>query len=120
MNKISNTKELKLAIAALEAKRSDEGRVVKEQFLNIQAQLQPLNVLKNTVKGFMTSTELKNSILDLSMGASAGYLIKSMFNGESKSVFKRLVSIATQSLVSAEVVKKGGQLRKWFSSLAKK
>jgi hypothetical protein len=120
MNNISNIDQLKLAIAALETKRTDQGQVVKEQFLNIQEQLQPVNMLKNTVKDFIASNELKNGIIDVSMGAAAGFLVRKIFNGESKNIFQKLLTVATESFVSTEVARKGDQLRSWLSSLVKK
>jgi hypothetical protein len=120
MNKISNIDELTMAIEALEVKKTAEGLVVKEHFILIQNELSPSNLLINGLKGLISSKELKHEIVDVSIGAAAGYLVKKVTVADSQNIFQKMLSIATQSFVSAEVAKNGEQIRTWVSTFLKK
>lgn len=120
MEKISNSDELDLAIAALELKQTNEGLILKEQFIIVQESLRPANLIKRAFYNLVTSTELKHGVVDVSMGVTAGFLTKELLKGDSPNVLKKLLSSAAQSFVSAEVIKNGDRIRSWASSFFNK
>lgn len=119
MGKISNSDELALAIAALETKRTNEGLLVKEQFIAVQESLEPANLIKRAFYSLATSAELKHGVVDVSMGVTAGFLTKQLLKGDSPNILKKLFSSAAQSFVSTEVTKNGDRIRSWASSFFK-
>lgn len=116
MEKISNSLELRLAIAVMENKQTNEGLILKEQFILVQESLTPANLIKNAFYNLVTSTELKHGVIDVSMGVTAGYLTKELLNGDSPNILKRIFTSAVQSFVSTEVTKNGDRIRTWASS----
>ncbi|HEY6438123.1 MAG TPA: hypothetical protein VIY47_16145, partial [Ignavibacteriaceae bacterium] len=56
--------------------------------------LKPLNLIKNTFKQATGSADLKENLLNTSVGLTAGYLSKIIFEGVSKNPLKKLLGSA--------------------------
>lgn len=120
MEKISNSTDLKAAIAKLELQRTEEGQIVKQQFMRIQDDLRPANLLKNAFKDLVASPELKYGVIDVSIGVAAGSLAKKAIIGDSQNSMRELLASAAESFVTKEVTKNGERIRSWGHTLLEK
>ena len=90
MEKINSTAALKAAILQLETKQSDEGKVVKEQYLKAYESVKPINLVKSTFREITASPDLKDELFSTSVGLVAGYVSKVLFQGTSHSPVRKL------------------------------
>ena len=94
MEKICNVTDLDAAILNLENVQKNDKAKLKEQFNYTYESLKPLNFLKDILKNASESDDLKESILNNSIGLTAGYFSKLMFESSSKSPIKKIVGNA--------------------------
>jgi hypothetical protein len=90
MEKITSEASLKAAILQLELKQAEERKVLKEQYLLAYESMKPINLIKTTFKEVTASPELKDEILNTSIGLATGYLSKMLFQGASHSPVRKL------------------------------
>jgi hypothetical protein len=105
MANINSEQELKDAILQLESKRTDEGKELKEQFFIAYESIKPINLIKSTFKEAAASTDIQDNILTTSVGLTAGYLSKKIFEGTSHSPLKKLFGTALLFGVTQAVAK---------------
>lgn len=92
MEKITATTELKNAILLLEAEQRDKGIALKEQFQNIN----PLNLIKETLKDEKTSSGIIENMIVSGLGMATGYLAKKIFVGSSANLFRKMLGSVVQ------------------------
>ena len=90
MGKINSEAELKAAIVQLEIKQADERKLLREQYLLAYESIKPINLIKSTFKEVTASPELKDEILNTSIGVAVGYASKVLFQGASHSPVRKL------------------------------
>ena len=90
MEEINSEAALKAAIIRLEIKQADERKVLREQYLLAYESIKPINLIKSTFKEATASPELKEEILNTSIGLAAGYASKVLFQGASHSPVRKL------------------------------
>jgi hypothetical protein len=105
MQKITSSMELRAAIVSLEIAQEQEAIALKEEFYVAYQAVQPINILKNTVKEALQSQDLKNDLINASVGAVFGYVSKKLFEGENHSPTRKLVGKAIMVGVMDAVVK---------------
>jgi hypothetical protein len=94
MENINSADDLKAAILQLENKQKQQGELVKEQFTDTFDSLKPVNIIKNIFKEATASPELKGNILNTSLGLTAGFFAKKLFEkGSANPVRKILGSV---------------------------
>jgi hypothetical protein len=94
MQKINSAASLREAILQLESRQADEGKILKDQFHLAYESVKPVNLIKNTLKQAAASVDLKENLLNTSLGLTAGYLSKKLFESTSNSPFKKLFGSA--------------------------
>jgi hypothetical protein len=94
MEKINSETDLREAIVQLENKWIDDGKLVKEQFFLTIESIKPINLIKSTFKDAVASPDIKGKILNTSVGLTAGFLSKLIFQGVLKSPLNRLIGTA--------------------------
>ena len=94
MQKNNSDTSIKDAILALSHQQAEEGRLLKEQFNLVYESIKPINIIKNTFKQAAASEELKENILNTSLGLAVGYLSKVLFEDVSTSPLKKLIGTA--------------------------
>lgn len=103
MEKIYSLSDLNNAILLLESKQAVEEMKLKEQFQLTYESLKPLNILKNIFKQASKSEDLKENIINNSIGLTAGYLSKMMFekttNSPLKKIFGTIVLFSVKKIV---------------------
>ena len=90
MEKITSEAGLKAAILQLELKQAHERKVLRAQYLLAYESMKPINLVKSTFKEVTASPELKDEILNTSIGLATGYLSKMLFQGASHSPVRKL------------------------------
>jgi hypothetical protein len=91
MQKIITETDLRVAILELESKQAEEARLMKTQFLVTVESIKPVNLIKSTLMEAVQSDDLQNNILNSTIGISAGYISKALFQGISGSPAKKIL-----------------------------
>ncbi|MBN1989338.1 MAG: hypothetical protein JW783_08085 [Bacteroidales bacterium] len=116
MANITSTTELKNAIVALETEQRAKGVELKEQFSVAYKSVDPIDLIKETIKGGIISPGVIENIIVGGVGLASGYLTRKIFVGSSANLIKKLLGSALQlgatALVTqnAQTIKYVGQL----------
>ncbi|MCX6306399.1 MAG: hypothetical protein NT040_15660 [Bacteroidetes bacterium] len=94
MEKINSETTLRAAIERLEFRQAEEGKVLKEHFLIAYESIKPVNLVLNTFREIMASRDLKDNIINTSVGLAAGYLSKLVFERGTRNPVKKLAGNA--------------------------
>jgi hypothetical protein len=94
MENINSESGLKNAIFLLELRQKEEGEMLKEEFNVAVESIKPLNLIKSTFKGVAESDEIKDNILNTSVGLAAGFVSKKLFVSVSHSPIKNILGTA--------------------------
>ena len=105
MQKINSEASLREAILQLEQKRAVEGIMLKEQFLLAYDSVKPINLIMSTFNEIVASRELKSNLLNTSVGLTAGYLTKLLFERGTKNPVKKLMGNALMMSIVNIIVK---------------
>ena len=90
MQKTDLSSGLREAILVLEKRQAAEGKTLKDHFLQAYESMKPINLIKNTFKEVTESNELKDNIINTSVGLATGYVSKKLFIGSSHNPVKKL------------------------------
>jgi hypothetical protein len=105
MKNITTTLDLTNAIQLLEAKQANEWMLLKEQAHITHENLKPLNIIKSSIKGFSTTPDLKDNILNTTLSIAAGYLSKKVAIGNTHNPISQLMGTLLQIGVTSMVSK---------------
>lgn len=105
MKKTDSETRLREAILKLEKQQAEQTAQLKEQFHLAAQSLQPLNLLKKTFKAAAAAQDLKQDIINTSVGIGAGYLSKRFLKDVSKSPSKKLIGAALLLGITAVIAK---------------
>lgn len=94
MQTINSASDLRDAILLLEVKQAEEEKMLREQFQLTYESIKPINLIKNTLKEVVHSGDLKDNILSTSVGLTAGYLSKVLFEIVTPSPLRKLLGTA--------------------------
>lgn len=100
MQKITSSTELRAAIVELELAQKSQGASLKNEFLVAYEAVQPINIIKSTVKQAIHSKDLKDDLINASVGMAVGYVSKELFEAESHSPARKLMGTAIMFGVS--------------------
>jgi hypothetical protein len=120
MIQINNHQALHERLLVLEMSQIEAGRALRESACGLLEVLEPGKMLLNSLKGFATSTEVKNEILGLSMGMGSGYIAKKFVIGDSSNPFKLMLGNLVGVLVSKEVAGNSEKIQSVLTTLVKK
>jgi hypothetical protein len=119
MQKINSAAALRDAIVQLEIAHAEEGKILKQQFHLAYESIKPMNLIKSAFKEAVESPDLKNDIINTSVGLAAGYLSKLLFVNVSHNPIKRLLGIALQFGITQVVAKNPGAVKSIGKELMK-
>lgn len=105
MEKITNITELNAAILLLEAKKTLEGCMLKEQFKTTYESLRPINLIKSTFSELASAPDFKNDLLNTSLSLAVGYLSKKVAIGTTNNPIKQILGTILQMGVTSIVSK---------------
>lgn len=105
MEKISSEIDLRAAIIALEKKQLEEANLMKAQFSLAYESVKPINLIKSTFKEVASSEEIKDHLINTTIGITAGYLSKKLFEGVTHTPLRKLLGSALMFSISNVVAK---------------
>jgi len=91
MQKINTGISLREAIVLLEIKRAVEEKSLREQLHLTYESMKPINIIRNTYHEIAESEDLKDNLVNTSVGLVIGYLSKTLFEGVSHSPVRKLI-----------------------------
>jgi hypothetical protein len=100
MQNINSEADIRIAIRQLEQQQAIEWPLLRTQFLATYEGLKPLNILKNSIKDFKLSPDLKEDLLGTTMGLTAGYLSKKLLVGDSQNPLKKILGTVIELGIS--------------------
>ncbi|PWA04790.1 hypothetical protein [Flavobacterium psychrotolerans] len=114
MQVINNNKSLAEAIALLENVQQSEGNLLVQHFKFTIHSLNPLNMIKEKFNETISSPNLKNKIIQETIGLATGLLTNKLILGSSNNIVKKVLAtvvqtgIARMSEIDPKSVKKNG------------
>ena len=106
MENISSTAELTEAIRILEIEQYGRLQVMREKFELTVESLRPVNIIGSTLKDMVSSPNLINNILGVSVGLFTGYLSrKAIFAGVANNKYRRIFGNVLQYGVASVVAR---------------
>jgi len=94
MEKITTIADLREAILRLEYRKTEEEYMLKRHFHQAYDSIKPINLLKKTIHDAAASIDLKDNMLNTSIGLGAGYLAKLLLTGATRNPITKLVGSA--------------------------
>lgn len=116
MQTIVTESDLRNAILQLESRQADENILMKAQFLIAVESIKPINLIKSAFIEATESEDLQANFVNTSIGLSAGYVSKMLFQGISHGPLRKIIGTAImfgiKNLVAQnpETVKTGGRI----------
>jgi hypothetical protein len=99
------------SIAVLELKKKEQEQDLIVHFKKTKESLKPLNLIKNGFKGMINSPDVKDNLLNASMGMGAGIASKKILFGRSSGIIKNVVGSAVELAVANLVSSKGNFIK---------
>lgn len=111
MSPITNTASLQNAIEQLELQQANELILLKATFNSTAESLQPLNIIRSTLRNAMTAPDLKEDAIKAAIGVTTGVLVKKLMIGKTINPFKKLLGIIIEMTVANKVVKNADNIK---------
>ena len=103
MKKISSTYELNEAINSLSLQQSNQGKLLKDQFLTTIRYFKPANLIKETFNEVVNSPELVKNIVSTSLGITTGFITKKVIIRNSGNILLKLIGNIIQFGVTTAI-----------------
>ena len=91
MNKITSSTELREAIFRMEIKQAEDGRLLKQQFVQTYESMKPVNIIKNSIKEFAATPNIKENLFKAGINMAANYFLKSSLANSAKNPIKKVL-----------------------------
>lgn len=105
MEKPDLLRELQLTIIEMEYAHKQDGTELRQSFRDVLNSFRPIQLIKETFTKVAESGKIKDSILNMLISASAGYLSKKIVESGSKNIFKTMLGTVVMFGVSSLVSK---------------
>ena len=93
MNTITSSAELREAILRLEIKQGEDARLLKEEFIKTYESMKPVNIIKNTIKEIVATSNIKENLLKGVINLASNYFLKGSLVNSTKSPVKKILQI---------------------------
>ncbi len=120
MASITNSIELKGAIAMLEVEQLIKGQELREQFHITVESLKPVNFIENTIREVSSSPFIGKSLLGTAFGMAAGFLTKKVSVGKSGNVFRNLMGMFLEHGITNLIAQHPETIKKFGAFLFEK
>jgi hypothetical protein len=94
MQEINSEASLREAILTLEARWTDEGAALKEEFRTTLEAFKPMNLVKSTILDLVTTSDPGPNVMTTVAGLTTGYLGKVLVGSITRSPFKSFLGNA--------------------------
>lgn len=111
MSKTDLSMGLRDAILVLEKRQTEEGKILKDQFLLMYESVKPINLIKKTFKDISESRDLKETVINSSVGLATGYVSKKLFVGASHNPLKKLFGTVLMFGITNLISKNAGTIK---------
>lgn len=91
MENITTESELRAAILQLEIRQAEQGRLLRDQFHLAYESVKPVNLAISALKDLASSSDLRENLLNTSVGLGTGYVSKLLFQSASGSPLRKLI-----------------------------
>lgn len=115
MQTIFTETDLRIAILQLESRQAEESIVLKEQFHVAVESIKPINLIKSAFTEVAESQDLQDNLINSTIGLSAGYLSKVLFQGISGSPVKKILGTALMFGVKNLIAQNPETVKSWGS-----
>lgn len=119
MASINTSAELKQAIAELEERRLQEKEALIEQFHLTREGLQPANLVKSLISDVAGSSEVKDMLINNTIGMASGFISKKLLLGAAPNPVKKLLGSVLQFGIGHLVANNPGALKEAGGRLLK-
>lgn len=117
MEKPDLLRELQLTIIEMEYAHKQDGIELRQCFRDVLNSFRPIQLIKETFTKVAESGKIKDSILNMLISASAGYLSKKIVESGSKNIFKTMLGTVVMFGVSSLVSKNQEIIKTWGGEL---
>src|SRR3954468_17070885 len=111
MKQRNEVKCLRDEICMLEKQQAEQLLILKEQFHVTIESLKPLNLVKNTLAGLISSPAVKTTLADNAIGMTTGYITKLALMGVSRNPATKIVGALLQFVIGGYVSKHSGGIK---------
>ena len=115
--KIESSKDLDLAIEALESRKSLQEQMLSDQFHSTVDYFKPVNLIKHAVKKVANSTDVPGMVLKAASGLGAGLLAKNVLLGKSTSFLGKLAGNAVKVGATNTVLHNTDKITAWGTAI---
>lgn len=117
MPSITSDDQLKEAIRQLELKQTEDLRQLKSEMSLAYEKIQPINLFRSFLHELSQSDEVKDDMINATMGVAAGFLTAKLIEGKSNHPFRKLIALLAQLGVSNWVEKNAEGIKAFFMQL---
>ncbi len=111
MQNINSIAGLREKVAQLEYEQRVQGQLLKEQLSSVLESLKPVNLIKNSLKDFVSSRDIFTNILNTGAGLAVGMLSKNLLVGPKGNPLKKLLGTILEAGIATVVTVKGYNIR---------
>lgn len=111
MAKPTSITELRESICLLEAKQAEDARVMKEQLMTTYESLKPANLIQNTIKDFIASSDMRENLLTTAFSLIAGCFSKKAFIGSAYNPFKKILGTLIQLGITSMLSRNSDEIK---------
>lgn len=115
MHTIHKEKDLEEAIRYLETKLKSDGSKLKLEIQGVIENIKPVTILKNVIQEALHSSDVKESIVQKSVGYSLGFAVKKLYESISSGPFTKILGTGIMFGVS-DIVNKNPETVNFIGS----
>lgn len=116
-NDITSMEDLAVRIHQLEEEEKLKTALLKTQVAVVLDGFRPSSLLKSAVAEITTSKSLKEGAINTSIGMGAGWLVRKIYQANSKNIFRKLTGFILQSVTTGFVTSKIPDIRQKVADL---
>ena len=105
-NRVTGIDSLKKRIMHLEQLQGQQLAEIKHSAREVASSVKPINLLKNALRGFAATPNIKSATLNTVLSIGAGFLGKKLYMGKSHSVVRKIAGATVQFLLTNFLRKK--------------
>jgi hypothetical protein len=118
--KTEDPTNIKALIEELEEKKLSQEQMLISHFNATFESLKPINMIKSTLKEFGKTPDLKNNLLDATLGVGAGLLSKKLVVGGSNNIFRKVAGTIVEFAIATIIAKNSDKIKSAGKNFANK